>query len=155
MSFTEPEVEGFDEPEEESPRDLRKQLGRQTAENERLRQELANRDRDLAFSNAKLPATPMAEFFRKNYDGEPSEEAVRTAAAELGLIGSPSAETQSQVEGIDAQSETAGGGGFLMPQDRMEAMHAEMRLVRPGPFAGKEIELISQKYGMPTGLDDT
>lgn len=155
MTFSDPDPQDDETTEEESPKGLRRQLAQQGAELQRLQAELAARDRDLAFTRVGLPETPMAEFFRKNYDGDPSEEAIRTEAALLGLIGSPSAETEQQVEAIDQMSGTAAGAGFVMPADRQEAMHAEMRAVRPGPFAAKEIELISQKYGMPTALDDT
>ena len=154
MSFSDPDPQD-DENEEESPKGLRRQLAQQAAENKRLQEELASRDRDLAFTRVGLPETPMAAFFRDNYDGDSSEDAIRTRAAELGLIGSPTAQTTEQVEAIDQMSDAAGGGGFVMPQDQLEAMHAEMRAVRPGPRYGEELELISQKYGMPTRLDDT
>lgn len=155
MTFSDPDPQEVEDTEEESPKGLRQQLAKQGAELQRLQKELADRDRDLAFTRVGLPATPMAEFFRSNYTGDPSEEAIRAQAAELGLIGSPSAETSQQVDEINEMSEAASGGGFVMPADRMAEMHAAMRAVPPGPFAAKQIEQISQQYGMPTALDDT
>lgn len=155
MTFTDPEVSDPSETEEDSPSALRRQLSRQGAEVQRLQEELSRRDRDLAFTRVGLPETPLAAFFRDNYDGDASEEAIRAKAADLGLIGSPTQETTSQVEAIDQMSDVAAGAGFSLPADQMEKMHAEMRAVRPGPRYAEEIELISQRFGMPTRLDET
>lgn len=155
MTFSDPEVSDPSETEEESPSNLRRQLSRQGAEVQRLQEELAQRDRDLAFTRVGLPNTPMASFFRDNYDGDASEDAIRARASELGLIGSPTQEVTDSVGAIDQMSDVAAGAGITMPSDQMEKMHAEMRAVRPGPRYGEEIEIISQRYGMPTRMDET
>lgn len=154
MTYSDPEIQDDDTTEEESPKGLRRQLAQQGAELDQLRKELAARDRDLAFTRVGLPDTPMAEFFRANYQGDPSEEAIRTEAATLGLIGSPSAETNQQVDEIDRMSGTATGAEYLISQEREEEMHAKMRAVRPGPFHAQEIALIAREYGMPVADQD-
>lgn len=141
--------------EEESPKGLRQQLAKQAAENQRLQAELDRQSRDLAFTKVGLPSTPMATFFQENYKGDNSEEAIRTRAAELGLIGSPSQETDDQVAAIDQMSTDVAGGVLPLPADREEEMYAKMRQIRPGNNYSQEVERILQEYGRPTMRDET
>ena len=53
--------------------------------------------REFAFIKAGLPDTPQVKFFQEHYQGDPTPEAVRTAAAAAGFIdtGATQAETQA------------------------------------------------------------
>lgn len=155
MAYEDPDTQVDDDSEEESPSKLRRQLSKQASEVQRLQAELANRDKALAFTSVGLPSTPMAEFFKENYQGDASEDAIRAAAAELGLIGSPSAETQQQVQAIDQMSDDYAGATPAMPADQEEKMYAEMRQIRPGPRYAEQVEIILQQYGRPTMRDAT
>lgn len=76
---------------------LRKQLEDAIAENRRLKAEFeqmrTETTRNEAFAKAGIPDSPAGKLFRKAYDGEPTLEAVRTAALEYGVIEPPAPTT--------------------------------------------------------------
>lgn len=154
MSFTEPQDTTEPQTDDESPKKLRRQLAKQAAEMADLQAKLEQQSRELAFKSVGLPDNPMSQFFRDNYKGDTSEDAVRAAATELGLL-VPDAATQQMVGEIEAQSDLAAAAQSVLPQDVREQMEAEMAKVRPGQNAAYEIQAILQKYGRPTGADMT
>lgn len=76
---------------------LRKQLEDALAENRRIKAEFeqmrAEQTRSEAFAKAGIPDSPAGKLFRKAYDGEPTEQAVRAAALEYGVLEPPAPTT--------------------------------------------------------------
>lgn len=71
-------------PERES-KDLRL-LRKKAKERDDAVSERDNARRELEFFKAGIPDTPQAKYFRKGYDGDLTAEAIRAAAAEVGLV---------------------------------------------------------------------
>ena len=64
-----------------------KELEKEVQELRQLKMEAENAKRELAFAKAGVPmGSPMAKYFVKGYDGELTPEAIRSAAAEAGLV---------------------------------------------------------------------
>jgi hypothetical protein len=55
-------------------------------EAEQARAELENLKRELAFTQAGIPATGVGALLRKAYDGDTDPDAIRKAAAEYGIL---------------------------------------------------------------------
>jgi hypothetical protein len=54
-----------------------------------LRAELETQKREVQFSKAGIPDSGIGSLFRKAYDGETSQEAIRAAAQEYGILKDP------------------------------------------------------------------
>jgi hypothetical protein len=157
MTFIE-ETETDETNDEGGPDPVRSQLRQREKENRDLKAELAqaNSDRlELAFLKAGIPDTPMASFFRDHYDGDTSPDAIRTAAADLGILASTSQETSDQIDAMEQMSQDAGGSQPPLPQDQAEEMDKALKAIRPGPRYSEEVELVLQRFGRPTRLDET
>lgn len=76
---------------------LRKALEDALAENKRLKAEheqfRTEQARTEAFAKAGIPDSPVGNLFRKAYDGEPTEQAIRAAAQEYGVLEPPAPAT--------------------------------------------------------------
>jgi hypothetical protein len=143
------------DPDEESPSSLRRQLSRQAAELKKAQDDLASRDRDLAFTKVGLPSSPMATFFQDNYTGDNSEEAIRAAATDLGLIGNPDDTTNASVAAIDQMSADATGATSMMAPDEESRMHVALQAIKPGPRYAEEVQQVLRSFGRPTAMDDS
>lgn len=66
-------------------RDIR-QLRKKAKDYDLIASERDNAKRELEFYKAGIPDTPQAKYFRKGYDGDLTAEAIRAAAAEVGLV---------------------------------------------------------------------
>ena len=61
--------------------------------------QLAQLQRELSFRDAGVdPNTKQGQYFMRGYDGEMTADAIRAAAAELGLTGQPVQAEQPQVD---------------------------------------------------------
>jgi len=123
----------FDEVEieERQPLDpnIRKQLReaeKARKELESVRNELETQKREVQFSKAGIPDSGLGQLFRKAYDGEASQEAIRAAAQEYGII-QASEETSSDDSELAAlrraQGATIGTTG-AMPDPQQEYLNA-------------------------------
>lgn len=83
----EPDNFDDDEPNDGQPdnHNLR-QLREKAKKHDDVARERDEARRELAFFKAGIPDTKVAELFRKAYDGDVDPEAIRTAAAEYGLV---------------------------------------------------------------------
>lgn len=139
-------------------RTLRNQLkeaNRQLQDMQRQVEEAAQVRRDLAFFQAGLPDTPMTKFFREHYSGDPTPEAVKAAASEIGLLtGDPA--VAGEVAGIDAMSQVAMGAESPTVIGSAEEMQAEMAKAasrHKGPEAAFAVEEVLRRYGVTTARD--
>ena len=83
----------FDEVETEERQPLDPNIRKQLREAEKARKELESvrneleaQKREVQFSKAGIPDSGLGQLFRKAYDGEASQEAIRAAAQEYGII---------------------------------------------------------------------
>ena len=127
--------EGYETESGNQPLDpnIRKQL-RETEkvrkELEEVRAELEAEKREINFAKAGIPDSPMANYFRKGYDGPADAESIRQAAMEAGLLQSATfapAPEPSFDEELAAQRRANGatvGSSGLTPDAGQEYMTA-------------------------------
>lgn len=96
----------------------------------------------VAFIDANIPDNPQTRFFRENYGGELTAEAIRAQASEFGFIAD---DDHSQELGeIADQSGAALGAEGPATLGSMEEMEAEMdKAARDAP-RGRESQAIAQ-----------
>lgn len=88
-----------------------------------LKAELETQKREVQFSKAGIPDSGVGSLFRKAYDGETSQEAIRAAAQEYGILKSESDEVSSNDSELDAlrraQGATIGNSGAMPDPQQM------------------------------------
>lgn len=104
---------------------------------------------ELAFIKAGVPETPQSKFFREHYNGDPTVEAIRSAAAEYGFY-APDTATTTSVNTIDQMSEAAmGAEGTVAPGSDDEFLSAVEKAAAEAPrgFTSQAIYDVFQQYG--------
>ena len=92
-----------------------------------LKAELETQKREVQFSKAGIPDSGIGSLFRKAYDGETSQEAIRAAAEEYGILKSESTEDTSSNAELDALRRTQGatvGNSGAMPDPQQMYLEA-------------------------------
>ena len=92
-----------------------------------LKAELETQKREVQFSKAGIPDSGFGSLFRKAYDGETSQEAIRAAAEEYGILKSESTEDTSSNAELDALRRTQGatvGNSGAMPDPQQMYLEA-------------------------------
>ena len=92
-----------------------------------LKAELEAQKREVQFSKAGIPDSGIGSLFRKAYDGETSQEAIRAAAEEYGILKSESIEDTSSNAELDALRRTQGatvGNSGAMPDPQQMYLEA-------------------------------
>ena len=92
-----------------------------------LKAELETQKREVQFSKAGIPDSGIGSLFRKAYDGETSQEAIRAAAEEYGILQSESTENYSNDAELDALRRTQGatvGNSGAMPDPQQMYLEA-------------------------------
>lgn len=141
-----------DDLEPDDGNNLRKQLRQSQKTNKALaaeRDELLSIRKENAFLKAGLPDTPQVKFFQEHYSGDPTPEAINTAAAEFGFVPSVDQQTQAEVAAIGTQSEAATGAE--MPPDQREQMMKEFAETVARGGNGEEV---LRRHGHPVASDD-
>lgn len=128
--------EGFETESGNQPLDpnIRRQLReaeKARKELEDMRSELETQKREINFAKAGIPDSPMANYFRKGYDGPADAESIRQAAMEAGLlqatptpVPAPEPSNDSELEALRrAQGATVGTTG-VVPDAGQEYMAA-------------------------------
>lgn len=135
-----------DEP-QETAKGLRASLEAANRAKAEAEQALSKVQRENAFLQAKLPETPQIKFFQEHYAGEPTAEAIRSAATTAGFLdtGPPASELNT----LERIEETVRGAPTLAPGGR-EAMYEEMREKARSP---EDVAAIMRKYGAPVAGD--
>jgi hypothetical protein len=110
----------FDETETETRNPVRarmKQLEKEAQELRKQVEEAAAAKRELAFVKAGVdPASPMAKYFMKGYDGDLDPDAIRQAAVEAQLISPPdSTPTEVEAAGWHKVAKIAAGSQTAQP----------------------------------------
>ena len=92
-----------------------------------LKAELETQKREVQFSKAGIPDSGIGSLFRKAYDGDTSQEAIRAAAMEYGILQSESTEDFSNEAELDALRRTQGatvGNSGAMPDPQQMYLEA-------------------------------
>jgi hypothetical protein len=76
--------------------------------------------RELAFYKAGIPDNKVAELFKKAYDGDVDPDAIRTAAAEYGLV-DPDV-PHEELDAMDRLEKATAGGEAPPPAVDMNSM---------------------------------
>ena len=110
----------FDEAETDTRNPVRarmKQLEKEAAELRKQVEAASAAQRELAFVKAGVdPASPMAKYFVKGYDGDLDPDAIRQAAVEAQLISPPDATpTQVEAAGWQKVAKIAAGSQTAQP----------------------------------------
>lgn len=133
--------------------DLRKQLRVSQKNNRELQKqvdEAAVVRKENAFLKAGLPESPQVKFFQEHYQGDPTPEAIKTAAAEYGFVPTVDAETQAEVATIAEQSEALNGSAPSQAPDDRAAMMKEFAEVLAKGGNGEEV---LRRWGQPVASD--
>lgn len=144
--------EDVDQPDPNDPAQLRKKLKNALRSNKELlaQQDEVNQVRkENAFLKAGLPDTPQVKFFQEHYSGEPTPEAIKTAASEFGFAPVVDQEIQDEVAVISAQSDAVPGAD--MPADDREKMMKEFADVVAQGGNGEDV---LRRYGHPVASDN-
>lgn len=125
--------------------DLRKQLRAAKKETKELRSAVESNSaaaRRVAFLDANIPDTPQSRFFRDNYQGDLSADAIRTQATEYGFI--TDADHTADLAEVAAQSDAAlGADGPAALGDHDEMLEAMDKAAREAP-KGAEAKAIAE-----------
>lgn len=120
-----------------------KELAEKTALLEQLQKE-------RSFVHAGIPETPLGKLFMRGYDGPNDTEAIKTAAAEYGIIEGQTGQSQidASLNGHDAAR--AAASGAATPDPRVD-LDSRMRAAK----SAQELAQILEEAGVkPTDLKD-
>jgi len=87
-----------------------RQLREKAKQADELAKENAALKLERAFDKAKLPDSKTADYFRKTYTGDTSEDAIRNAAIEAGVIEDTGGASTEEIQGATAMQAAATGG---------------------------------------------
>lgn len=76
-------------------------------ENAALKARVAELERTTLMSDAGIPKSTAGEFFAKHYDGEMTAEAIKAAAAEIGVLEAPATDDSASDEGAASTADAA------------------------------------------------
>lgn len=133
---------------------LRKQLRQSQRNNKALAgqlEEASSVRKENAFLKAGLPDSPSVKFFQDHYDGDPTPEAIKAAAAQYGFIPEVSQQMSDDIAALDKQSEAVTGATESLNPDSEEAMLKELDAVLR---KGGNAEAVLRKYGRPVASDN-
>jgi hypothetical protein len=124
---------------------------------EELEAQLAEAQRDSAFTQALGPSTdPRLDYFRRGYQGDVTPEAIRQAAAEAGFLATesqpapqqPAASSQDLAAHARMASASAGADAASAPPDLAAQIAA-------AKSAEEVMDLIHSEAGQRAGLRST
>lgn len=90
-----------------------RQLRKKAKDHDTVAAERDQARRELAFFKAGIPDSKVGELFMKAYDGEPDTAAIRSAAAEYGLIDADV--SPDELSAMDRVEQAAAGGAPPRP----------------------------------------
>jgi hypothetical protein len=124
----------------------------------RLKAELAQLKREVAFAKAGIPLDdPRMSYFVKGYEGELEPDVIREAATTAGFLTAPQQQdaaqnAQNQASAVAEQRVMAASAGAVA-EDTSEAA-AISRMESAMQEGGIEAMLdVARQYGIPTSLD--
>jgi hypothetical protein len=150
-------TDDFDLEDEETENDIRS-LRKAANSAKKLKAEVAQMKRELAFAKAGLPLDdPRMSYFVKGYDGEMEPDAIREAATAAGFLAAPSAANQAQEAQVQAataaQQRVMAASAGATAEDISEAA-AISRMEAAMQEGGLEAMLdVARQYGIPTQSD--
>ena len=108
------------------PREWVKNLRKQAKEGKKAQRELEHLKRDLVFKEAGIPEEGPGKLFRKAYDGDVSEDAIRAAAQEYGILDAPpNSEPSPQEQQAVQRAAAATAGASSPPPESIEEALAQ------------------------------
>ena len=124
------------------------QLRKKAKESDKLRAELDVLRREQAFDRAKLPDdVPGINFFRENYKGDLSPEAIKEAAAQHGFI-QPAVDDTADRDAQQRMSQSAAGVAHTPQTDWQAGMRAAAEKAPRGQ-EGQAIAAYMASIGRP------
>lgn len=131
--------------------DLR-QLRKKAKDADRYKAELDELRRERAFDKADLPDVPGMSFFRENYRGEMTEEAIKAEAAKHGLLAQTSQVEQEQQQAERAAQQRiaqATSSSLPPPPESWQAGLDEVARNAPPGRAGEAVAEYMRTHGRP------
>jgi hypothetical protein len=131
-------------------------LRRAANSSKKLKAELMELKRELAFARAGIPMSdPRMKYFVKGYEGEMEADAIREAAIQAGFIGAPQGEQQQAADPavFHAQERVIAASAGAVAEDVTEAAalaRMEVAMAEGGLEAMLEV---ARQYGLPTSID--
>lgn len=151
-------TDDFDLEIEEDDNDIRS-LRKAANAAKKLKAEVAQMKRELAFAKAGLPLDdPRMNYFVKGYDGEMEPDAIREAATAAGFLAAPqaaqNAAQEAQVQAATAaQQRVMAASAGATAEDITEAA-AIARMEAAMQEGGLEAMLdVARQYGIPTNAE--
>lgn len=128
--------------------ELRKSRER-AKEAEAAKAELANLQRELAFTKAGIPETGVGALLRKAYDGDTDPEAIRKVAAEYGITSDSTPQSDPIREELETHRQIQGSTGTSNsgPTPQQELLAA----IEAGGSV-EDIMAVISKMGAESGL---
>src|SRR5437899_4029114 len=103
------------------PREWVKTLRKEAKEGKKARRELEAMKRDLVFKEAGIPDEGPGKLFRKAYDGEFTEAAVKASAQEYGILDkAPNSEPGPEEQQAVQRAAAATAGASAPPPESIE-----------------------------------
>ena len=131
-------------------------LRRAANQAKKLKAEMAQIRRELAFAKAGLPLDdPKMNYFIRGYDGEMEPDVIRETAMQAGfLVSQAPAQEQQQGQGFQqSQQRVMSASAGAMSEDNSEAA-AMSRMEAAMQEGGLEAMLdVARQYGIPTSTD--
>jgi hypothetical protein len=124
----------------------------------RLKAELAQLKREVAFAKAGIPLDdPRMSYFVKGYDGDLEPEAIREAATTAGFLTVPqqqdAAQNAQQQAAVVAEQRVMAASAGAVAEDTSEAA-AMARMEAAMQEGGIEAMLdVARQYGIPTSTE--
>lgn len=130
---------------------IREQLRTQEKQLTEMKKQLRDSELKAVFAELGLPTTGAAKLFRDTYSGEPTLEAVRTAASEYDVLpkpasGQPTAEEDRQRQAeLDALRRVNGATDPTNSQDATDVMQSVIKRLK----AAKSVEEFDEIMASP------
>lgn len=132
-----------DDFEDEEPSGLRKIIGERTTERDQAFARAEAAERQLAFMKAGIPDSPLANYFVETYSGDLSADAIKSKAAELGII-QASQEDQQRNEDIAANQRIANAEAGQQNPSPLPSLEDQIRAAG----SQEELEALLIKQGV-------
>ena len=107
--------------------------------------------RKVAFTEAGLPNTPQVEFFKSHYTGDPTPEAVKTAATAAGFLDTNIPASETKTYGLITETVT-GASSATIPGTN-QAVRDDLAKVHTSPNSADEIGRILKRHGVKIASD--
>lgn len=140
------EFTDHDEPEEDSPKGLRRMLEAELAARKAAEEKAAKVERELAFAKAGIDlADPKTKYFVAGYDGEIDPEKIRAAALDAGFLAPPEPQVLPEELAQHQQVAALAAGAQAVDFDQ----NAEYQTAISQARSKEEVLALMDRFGSP------